>query len=108
MDLVLTQTVIFTSISRSGLKNDYEFPEKKVMFSSKMDTDLFEFVKHKTYATSLTVAPDGKLFAAICNDKKVRIFRFLSGMTIAKKILGFIKANHFMKHRPIDRKDECK
>jgi hypothetical protein len=69
--------ILFTF--RSGLKGDYEFPERKVMFSSKMDSDLFEFVKHKTHAISIIVSPDGKMFAAMSNDKKVRVFRFLSG-----------------------------
>jgi len=49
------------------------------MFSSKMDSDLFEFVKHKTHALNLTVSPDGKLFAATSADKKIRVFRFISG-----------------------------
>ena len=44
-----------------------------------MDSDLFEFVKHKTHAVSLAVSPDGKLFAATSNDRKIRVFRFLSG-----------------------------
>jgi peptidylprolyl isomerase domain and WD repeat-containing protein 1 len=77
---------------RSGLKGDYEFPERKVMFSSKMDSDLFEFVKHKTHAISITVSPDGKMFAAMSNDKKVRVFRFLSGQ-IAHECFNFLTFN---------------
>lgn len=64
---------------RSGLKGDFEFPEKRLMFSSKMDSDLFEFVKHKTHVLSLAVSPDGKMFAATSSDKKIRVFRFISG-----------------------------
>jgi len=52
------------------------------MFSSKMDSDLFELVKHKTHAMSLAMSPDGKMFAAACNDRKIRVFRFISGKTL--------------------------
>ena len=79
----LFQTSFSTSIGifnyRSGLKGDFEFPEKRLMFSSKMDSDLFDFVKHKTHVLSLAVSPDGKMFAATSSDKKIRVFRFISG-----------------------------
>lgn len=68
------------------MKGDCEFPERKLMFSSKMDSDLFEFVKNKTHATSLAVSPDGKMFAATSADKKIRVFRFLSGTNINFKV----------------------
>ena len=37
----------------SGLKNDYQFPEKSVNFESKLDTDLFDFAKNKTRYKSM-------------------------------------------------------
>lgn len=64
---------------RSGAKGDYGFPENDVMFSSKLDTDLFELAKNKTRALNLTVSPNGKFLAVFAADKKIRIFRFLSG-----------------------------
>ena len=64
-----------------GMKNDYQFP-KCVRFESKLDTDLFEFAKAKTYVTSLAFTPDGKKFATISFDRKVRIFSFLTGKLI--------------------------
>ena len=61
-----------------GHKGDYEVP-KNVAFDSKLDTDLFEFAKNKTYPMSMTVSPDGKFFATLGEDKKIRVFRFLMG-----------------------------
>jgi len=64
-----------------GPQGDYAIPDKRtVMFDSKLDTDLFELAKNKTFPLSLDVAPNnGKLFAAFCHDRKIRVFRFLSG-----------------------------
>lgn len=54
----------------SGSKGDYSFP-KCVNFESKLDTDLFEFVRHKTFPSSLCFTPDGLKFATISCDRKV-------------------------------------
>lgn len=62
----------------SGAKYEYNFP-KCVHFDSKLDTDLFEFAKNKTYPTGLCFSGDGKKFATISVDRKVRIFNFLTG-----------------------------
>lgn len=66
----------------SGYKNNYEFPRKAVTFESKLDTSLYEFAKNKTTVTGLVVSIDGKRFAAISTDRKVRVFQFLSGKLI--------------------------
>ncbi len=63
----------------SGPKDDYEFPKGRVMFESKLDTDLFELAKNKTHVLNMTVSPNGQFLATFAADKKVRIFRFLSG-----------------------------
>ncbi len=62
-----------------GVKGDYAFPERKVTFESKLDTDLYEFAKNKTYPLSMTVSNNGKLLACYSADKKIRIFRFSTG-----------------------------
>ncbi|XP_050682597.1 peptidylprolyl isomerase domain and WD repeat-containing protein 1 isoform X2 [Leptidea sinapis] len=62
----------------TGPKHEYQFP-KNIKFTSKLDTDLFDFVKHKTYPTALDFSPDGKKMASISFDRKVRIFHFLTG-----------------------------
>ncbi|KAK2569577.1 Peptidylprolyl isomerase domain and WD repeat-containing protein 1 [Acropora cervicornis] len=62
----------------SGIKNDLGFPSN-VDFEYKTDTDLFEFVMCKTIPISLTFSPDGKMFATLATDRKVRVFRFLTG-----------------------------
>jgi len=54
-------------------------PAANVAFKSKLDTDLFEFVKNKTRPLNLTVSPGGKFLAALSADKKVRIFRLRTG-----------------------------
>jgi len=62
----------------TGEKHDYSFP-KNVNFDSKLDTDLFEFVKQKTYPVSLCFSPKGDIFATYGADRKVRIFKFATG-----------------------------
>lgn len=65
----------------TGQKGDYCFP-KQVQFQSKLDTDLFELVRAKTYPTGLAFSPDGCQFATLTTDRKVRVFRFLTGKLI--------------------------
>ncbi|XP_064460866.1 peptidylprolyl isomerase domain and WD repeat-containing protein 1-like [Ornithodoros turicata] len=65
----------------TGQRGDFGFP-KHVEFQSKLDTDLYEFVKAKTYLTGLTFSPDGYHFATMATDRKVRVFRFLTGKLV--------------------------
>ncbi|XP_064164976.1 peptidylprolyl isomerase domain and WD repeat-containing protein 1 [Anguilla rostrata] len=62
----------------TGLPNEFKFP-RQVDWEFKTDTDLYEFAKCKTYPTSLAFSADGKKMATIASDRKVRIFRFLTG-----------------------------
>lgn len=62
----------------TGPKMEYKFP-KCVSFDSKLDTDLYEFAKNKTYPCGLAVSPDGKRFASLSGDRKVRVFNFRTG-----------------------------
>ncbi|XP_060805689.1 peptidylprolyl isomerase domain and WD repeat-containing protein 1 [Amyelois transitella] len=62
----------------TGPKHEYKFP-KVVKFDSKLDTDLFDFVKNKTYPSALAFSPDGLKMASISLDRKVRVFHFLTG-----------------------------
>ncbi|XP_043784230.1 peptidylprolyl isomerase domain and WD repeat-containing protein 1 isoform X2 [Apis laboriosa] len=62
----------------TGPKMEYKFP-KCVTFESKLDTDLFEFAKNKTYPCGLAISPDGKRFASLSGDRKVRVFTFRTG-----------------------------
>ena len=62
----------------TGFKSEFKFP-KCVSFDSKLDTDLFEFAKNKTYPCSLAISPDGKKFASVSGDRKIRVFNFLTG-----------------------------
>lgn len=58
----------------SGPKTDYQFP-KCINFDSKLDTDLFEFVRNKTHPTSLCFSNDGLKFATMATDRKVRLYK---------------------------------
>lgn len=76
---------VIVSADRSGmleywtsLPTEFKFP-KNVQWQYKTDTDLYEFAKHKAYPTCLAFSPDGKKMATIASDRKVRIFRFLTG-----------------------------
>ncbi|XP_034947140.1 peptidylprolyl isomerase domain and WD repeat-containing protein 1 [Chelonus insularis] len=62
----------------TGPNKEYKFP-KAVTFESKLDTDLYEFAKNKTYPCGLAFSPDGKRFGTYSYDRKVRIFNFLTG-----------------------------
>lgn len=80
------ETVV--SVDKSGIieywgtaKCDYQMP-KFLKFESKLDTDLFEFAKNKTYPVDICFSKDGKKFATIALDRKIRVFRFLTGKLI--------------------------
>ncbi|ELU17611.1 hypothetical protein CAPTEDRAFT_160326 [Capitella teleta] len=62
----------------TGPRYDYEHP-KCLQWEYKTDTDLYEFMKCKTIALDIAFSPDGKIMAAICKDRKVRLFKFLTG-----------------------------
>lgn len=59
---------------------DFSFPTKcGLRFTSKLDTDLFEFARKKVRVRSLCFSPDGRRFATMASDRCVRVFRFLTG-----------------------------
>ncbi|XP_021915870.1 peptidylprolyl isomerase domain and WD repeat-containing protein 1 isoform X2 [Zootermopsis nevadensis] len=62
----------------TGPKTEYKFP-RCVLFESKLDTDLFEFAKSKTFPTGLSFSPNGTKFATLSGDRKVRVFNFQTG-----------------------------
>ncbi|XP_036371263.1 peptidylprolyl isomerase domain and WD repeat-containing protein 1-like [Octopus sinensis] len=62
----------------TGPKRDYGFP-KNISWLYKTDTDLYDFIKYKSIPTHLSFSPNGLLMAAVSTDRKVRIFKFLTG-----------------------------
>lgn len=60
----------------TGPKTDYKFP-KNVTFDSKLDTDLFDFVKNKTYPLSIAFPPEGNKMAILSADRKVKTVQFI-------------------------------
>ncbi|KAG5878478.1 hypothetical protein JTB14_003165 [Gonioctena quinquepunctata] len=86
----------------TGNKQDYIFP-KNVAFDSKLDTNLFEFAKNKTVPTGLAFSPDGKKFATISTDRRVRVFNFVTGklLTVLDETLPrFIEHQQKTQHLP--------
>lgn len=59
-----------------GAKKEFQTPDN-VAFESKLDTDLFEFVKNNTFPRCMTVSPQGHQFATIGADKKVSFFSLI-------------------------------
>ena len=64
----------------SGGSSDYAFP-KKVAFESKVETDLYEFCKNKTSVLNMTINHTGDKVVMTGGDRKIRIFRILTGGT---------------------------
>ena len=62
----------------SGPLSDYKFPTN-VQFDSKMDTDLYEYAKVKAIVLSIAFSQDGRQMAVLSDDRKIRIFNFLTG-----------------------------
>jgi len=65
----------------SGAGQDYSFP-KKTIFESKLDTDLYEFAKNKTHPLNMTISPNGQMVAMMGDDRKIRMFRLLTGKIV--------------------------
>ncbi|XP_059175917.1 peptidylprolyl isomerase domain and WD repeat-containing protein 1-like [Physella acuta] len=62
----------------SGPKNDYGFP-RNLKWEFKTDTDLYDFIKCKCEPLSVTFSPNGQLMAVLATDRKIRIYKVLTG-----------------------------
>ncbi|KAF7634070.1 hypothetical protein Mgra_00006488 [Meloidogyne graminicola] len=67
----------------SGTKSNYEFPIS-VDFKYKMDTDLYEFCKIKKIPRSMSISPNGQLFAIFASNSFIYIFNLFNGKIIQK------------------------
>ncbi|KAG9455056.1 hypothetical protein H6P81_007960 [Aristolochia fimbriata] len=56
-----------------------QFPEDRVSFRLKTDTNLFEIAKCRTPVSAIEVSPDGKQFAVTSPDHRIRVFWFRTG-----------------------------
>ncbi|XP_027205609.2 peptidylprolyl isomerase domain and WD repeat-containing protein 1 [Dermatophagoides pteronyssinus] len=63
-------------------RNDYRFPSQSVKFESKMDTDLYVLARCKQIPHDISFSLDGQNMVMICSDRKIRLFRFLTGKMI--------------------------
>ncbi|ETW04220.1 hypothetical protein, variant 2 [Aphanomyces invadans] len=60
--------------------DNYSMPGAGVIkFKSKMSTDLYELLKHRTHATSIDISPNGIDFVVTAADSFLRVFRFATG-----------------------------
>ncbi|CAF1433985.1 unnamed protein product [Didymodactylos carnosus] len=67
------QTELVVSCDMGGIVNywsgkescQYDIPPKLCQFESKLDTDLFEFIKQQTYPYCLKFSPNGLIFACL-------------------------------------------
>eukprot|EP00668_Euglena_longa_P001294 GGOE01001529.1.p1 GENE.GGOE01001529.1~~GGOE01001529.1.p1 ORF type:complete len:621 (-),score=183.00 GGOE01001529.1:278-2077(-) len=72
------------SASQDGMleywsSDSYQFEAKGLRFTSKLDTDLYDFGKDNTVPYSLDFSRDGQLFAMWGKDRQLRVYRFLTG-----------------------------
>jgi peptidylprolyl isomerase domain and WD repeat-containing protein 1 len=47
-----------------------------------MDTDLYEYAKIKATVLSIAFSRDGKKMAVMSDDRKIRVFNFLTGKIV--------------------------
>lgn len=93
----------------SGQESDFQFP-KNIKFEFKTDTDLFEFVGNKTHVTSLNFSSDGKQFVTASGDRKIHIFRTLTGKKIKvldenlKRFIEMQKVNQILPNMEFGRR----
>ncbi|XP_015781603.1 peptidylprolyl isomerase domain and WD repeat-containing protein 1-like [Tetranychus urticae] len=66
----------------SSAKHDYTFPDDRVDFKYKTDTDLYELAKAETAIHDLAFTDNGLHFATLSSDRKVRLFKFKTGKVI--------------------------
>lgn len=66
----------------STLKHDFEFPTKSISFTTKLDTDLFEFVQNKLLLLNLTISPNGLYFVTLTSDRRICLFKFKTAKLI--------------------------
>ncbi|VDK61242.1 unnamed protein product [Anisakis simplex] len=84
----------------SGPKHDFQFPTN-ITWKYKTDTDLYEFVKLKSAPRCLVIAPDGRRFAAVGIDRRIRIFDFMTGKlqkTIDETLQSYMEQAKLNKH----------
>jgi len=65
----------------TGASTDYALP-KNISFESKVETDLYEFCKNKTSVLNMTMNHRGDQVVMCGGDRKIRIFRILTGKLI--------------------------
>ncbi|CAD5114916.1 DgyrCDS3950 [Dimorphilus gyrociliatus] len=61
-----------------GPQGDYKI-NGNASWQSKLDTDLFDFLKEKTLPLEFAFSTDGNKMASLSKNRKVRIFNFLTG-----------------------------
>uniref|UniRef100_A0A0K2TGM7 peptidylprolyl isomerase n=1 Tax=Lepeophtheirus salmonis TaxID=72036 RepID=A0A0K2TGM7_LEPSM len=85
-------------------KEEGKLPSNDIIdFDSKLDTDLYEFAKRKTYPLNICIASDGKSFASFGADRIVRVFKLSAGklfLTIDESLRHYINLQTTKKFLP--------
>ncbi|EGT59757.1 CBN-CYN-15 protein [Caenorhabditis brenneri] len=80
---------VIVSIDESGIiecwngeRGDFEFPQSKLTWEYKLETDLYDFVKAKTIPVCAAFDPSGLKLATFAEDRKIRVFDVKTGKLI--------------------------
>jgi len=77
--------------------DDFDFPSGTVKFELKSDTDLYDFAKHKAVPWGVDVSPNGKYWASLASDRRIRVFSFATGKLLRvfdESIDAFMASDH--------------
>ncbi|KAI1727510.1 cyclophilin type peptidyl-prolyl cis-trans isomerase/CLD domain-containing protein [Ditylenchus destructor] len=83
MDLIISIDEMGMIEYSSGSRNSYGFPNN-CKWEYKTDTDLFELLKLKQFATSLKISPNGSTFSIVTSDRTILIFDLKTAMILTR------------------------
>ncbi|CAD6195588.1 unnamed protein product [Caenorhabditis auriculariae] len=66
----------------SGEKGEFDFPQERLKWEYKVETDLYDFVKAKTFPQCAAFAPNGMKLATYGDDRRIRIFNIVTGKLV--------------------------
>ncbi|CAI2293325.1 unnamed protein product [Caenorhabditis sp. 36 PRJEB53466] len=80
---------LIVSIDESGViecwrgeRGDFQFPENKLAWNFKLETDLYDFMKAKTVPVCAVFDPAGLRLATYAEDRRIRVFDIVHGKIV--------------------------